>query len=149
MRWHPNFFNCSTNSVTLPVYFILSRLDEFKGRAKLLHQMPNPASACTLRVDPRSIRPLLTQLPSQARSFLYSMHTVPYLRSVSPFEFTLTCGHKFLGLNSTGLLSHGGSDVSAPSAVCCNTCYLESCCLPLAAGNNVAVSLCSCGVCLS
>ncbi|KAJ7925472.1 hypothetical protein B0H13DRAFT_2654284 [Mycena leptocephala] len=56
MRRHPNFFNCSTNSVTLPVYFILSQLDEFKGRAKPLHQTPSPASACTPRFDPRSIR---------------------------------------------------------------------------------------------
>ncbi|KAJ7932117.1 hypothetical protein B0H13DRAFT_2263370 [Mycena leptocephala] len=56
MRRHPNLFNCSTDSVTLPVYLILSRLDEFKGRAKPLHQMPSPAGACTPRFDPRSIR---------------------------------------------------------------------------------------------
>ncbi|KAJ7920106.1 hypothetical protein B0H13DRAFT_2268297 [Mycena leptocephala] len=95
MRRHRNFFNCATNSVTLPVYFILSRLDEFKGCAKPLHQTPSPAGACTPPFDPCSIR-----LPG------------------------------YLG----GLLSHGGGDVSAPSAVCCNTCYLESCRPPLAAG---------------
>ncbi|KAJ7826504.1 hypothetical protein B0H13DRAFT_2120844 [Mycena leptocephala] len=75
MRRHPNFFNFSTNSVTLQCILSYPGLMSLKvvlscsirRQARVL--VPRASTLAPLGI----IQPLLTQLPTQARSLLYSM----------------------------------------------------------------------------
>ncbi|KAJ7925529.1 hypothetical protein B0H13DRAFT_2654230 [Mycena leptocephala] len=97
MKWHPNFFNCSTNSVTLPVYFILSRLMNLKVvlSRSIRRQAPPVLVPHASTLAPLGAAPWLP------RRLLYSMHTVPVrvLRHI-PLWLLTSIYVPFLHLNS-------------------------------------------------